>query len=785
MVRRDSIKFMQRVVYGCAILLVAVLSVQADKYPVKVGVFKQEVTVVYGLQDGLPSVEATAVAIAPDGPVYAGTKKGLAVLKEGRWNKVYSGSIFASVTDGDRILAAAGKDLVSVGPDGVEPLLPLPPGEVLRMASKNGIVYLAMTSGLYRLENKALAADDTLNGMLGENKHVYSVAADDKGTLAVGAESGLFRKEAGQNWMALYPFDKTGRRWAPRSVRGVAFDSRGRLWFASPQGVGCYDGAWTLYEGKDGLPFNDFTTLCAGEDGVVWFGTQMGAIRFDGQNWAYRQGRAWLPDDRVVNMAVNANGDAWFATPGGVGVIERRPMTLAEKAEFYEDEMEKYIRRTEYGYVSEVGLGKPGDKSEIHYSDSDNDGLWTGMYGAGECFAYAATKDPKAKDRAKRAFEALRFLSIAPVGGEVQQQPGYVARTVVPTTEPNPNAHYTLEGQQRTRATRDSLWKVYTPRYPLTADKKYWYKTDVSSDELDGHYFFYPAYYDLVADTPEEKERVREVVRNITDHLVRNDFCMIDFDGTPTRWAVYSPAKLNHDHNWYAERGLKSLSILSYLAVAEHITGDPKYGEAANRLRQEHAFDTNIMIPKVHNGIGSGNQSDDEMFFMCFYNLVKYTKDDTLRERVTFAFYEHWVREFPEVNPFFNFAYAASGMGTQYTDPWGTHDLSPWDGWLTDSIDTLEGFPLDRCNWARHNSHRLDIVFLEPQAAFESFARNRKNRRRGYLVNGKVLPVQERHFNHWNTDPWELDYGGNGQGLAGGTVFLLPYYMGLYHGFIE
>jgi len=776
---------MQRVVYGCAILLVAVLSVQADKYPVKVGVFKQEVTVVYGLQDGLPSVEATAVAIAPDGPVYAGTKKGLAVLKEGRWNKVYSGSIFASVTDGDRILAAAGKDLVSVGPDGVEPLLPLPPGEVLRMASKNGIVYLAMTSGLYRLENKALAADDTLNGMLGENKHVYSVAADDKGTLAVGAESGLFRKEAGQNWMALYPFDKTGRRWAPRSVRGVAFDSRGRLWFASPQGVGCYDGAWTLYEGKDGLPFNDFTTLCAGEDGVVWFGTQMGAIRFDGQNWAYRQGRAWLPDDRVVNMAVNANGDAWFATPGGVGVIERRPMTLAEKAEFYEDEMEKYIRRTEYGYVSEVGLGKPGDKSEIHYSDSDNDGLWTGMYGAGECFAYAATKDPKAKDRAKRAFEALRFLSIAPVGGEVQQQPGYVARTVVPTTEPNPNAHYTLEGQQRTRATRDSLWKVYTPRYPLTADKKYWYKTDVSSDELDGHYFFYPAYYDLVADTPEEKERVREVVRNITDHLVRNDFCMIDFDGTPTRWAVYSPAKLNHDHNWYAERGLKSLSILSYLAVAEHITGDPKYGEAANRLRQEHAFDTNIMIPKVHNGIGSGNQSDDEMFFMCFYNLVKYTKDDTLRERVTFAFYEHWVREFPEVNPFFNFAYAASGMGTQYTDPWGTHDLSPWDGWLTDSIDTLEGFPLDRCNWARHNSHRLDIVFLEPQAAFESFARNRKNRRRGYLVNGKVLPVQERHFNHWNTDPWELDYGGNGQGLAGGTVFLLPYYMGLYHGFIE
>ena len=60
-----------------------------------------------------------------------------------------------------------------------------------------------------------------------------------------------------------------------------------------------------------------------------------------------------------------------------------------------------------------------------------------------------------------------------------------------------------------------------------------------------------------------------------------------------------------------------------------------------------------------------------------------------------------------------------------------------------------------------------------------------QGRRRGNRVNGKVLPVENRHFNHWNTDPWELDYGGNGGELAAGTVYLLPYYMGLYHGFIQ
>ena len=56
---------------------------------------------------------------------------------------------------------------------------------------------------------------------------------------------------------------------------------------------------------------------------------------------------------------------------------------------------------------------------------------------------------------------------------------------------------------------------------------------------------------------------------------------------------------------------------------------------------------------------------------------------------------------------------------------------------------------------------------------------------RGYRIDGKVLPVEERYFGHWNTDPWQIDYGGDGRTLASGAVFLLPYYMGRYHGLID
>jgi hypothetical protein len=77
----------------------------------------------------------------------------------------------------------------------------------------------------------------------------------------------------------------------------------------------------------------------------------------------------------------------------------------------------------------------------------------------------------------------------------------------------------------------------------------------------------------------------------------------------------------------------------------------------------------------------------------------------------------------------------------------------------------------------------LDIVTLPRQIREEPGERTQRGR--GHLIDGKVLPVENRHFNHWNTDPWRLDYPGDGRQLASGTVFLLPYYLGRYHGFIE
>lgn len=763
-------------------------AVAADVPSIKVGTFKQEVATKFTTDQGLPTADVLSIAVGPDGAVYAGTAQGLARFSSGRWSRipeVPAQPVTAMNSQGQQGAVAIGDRVVFFG-SGTMREAQTGGVAVHDLTVVDGKLYAATSDGLRVMEGATLSPVAALNDQLGSDTALYAVAAHSGGKLAAAGAAGLFVKD-GDAWTAHHPGDDTGRSWAPRDVKGLAYDNQGRLWFGSRQGVGMFDGVWTLYTGDEGLPYNDITTAAAGRDGSLWFGTTIGAIRIDGDTWTYRQGKRWLPGDEVRDIAVASNGTTWFATNEGVGRIEFKSMTLAEKAEFYEEQMD-LIRRTDYGYVSEVRVAEPGNpNSEISYSDSDNDGLWTAMYGAGECFAYGATKDPKAKDRAKRAFEALRFLSEAPMQGVVDQQPGYVARTVVPTTEPDPNLResYTLEGQIRRQA-NDALWKAYEPRYVLTEDGAYWYKTDTSSDELDGHYFFYPLYYDLVAETEEEKEAVREVVRRITDHLVRNHFRLIDHDGTVARWSDYSPETLNHDHMWYIERGLKSLSMLSYLVAAEHVTGDSRYGDLVDVLRTRHAYDTNAMVSKIQRGIGSGNQSDDEMAIMCYYNLLKYTDDPKLKREMTYSFYKYWVLEYPEMNPFFNFAYAAVGTGAEYSNAFGSYDISPWDGWLEDSVFTLTDFPLDRFGWGHRNSHRTDIRFLERQVLepYQS-ARDYARGRLGYRVNDKVLPVSNRHFNHWNTNPWALDYGGDGRTLASGTVFLLPYYMGLYHGFIE
>jgi hypothetical protein len=647
---------------------------------------------------------------------------------------------------------------------------------VRQILRTNGGTWLATDQGVVRLEESAFGRE--LPGI--EVRQLASLGA---GRFLAATRQGLWQRDPQGQWSRVGILDRFGRAWGEVDVRGVAVDHAEDWWVATPAGVAHRENrVWRFYTGRDGVPVADFTQVCVAPDGRIWFGTHHGLVGLHAGTWVYREGPGWLPGNEVRSVVADAQGRVWLATSGGLGLLERKPMTLAAKAALYEDEVARLIKRTPFGYTSEVQLSVPGDRSSpVSRGDSDNDGLWTAMYGAGECFAFGALRLPEYRERAQQAFEALRFLQKVTQGGQPSPPKGFIARTIRSTADPDPNVGR-LEADREARAHGDRLWKVYGPRWPKSADGRWFWKGDTSSDELDGHFFFYPLYFDLVAEDAAEKDRVREVVRDLADHFLEHDFQLVDHDGQPTRWGVFSPRHLNGDPDWQIERGINSLSMLSYMTVAEHVTGDPKYSQAIRELIDRHGYAANVMRPKLQTGLGSGNQSDDEMAFMCFYNLLKYTRERRWSESWLGAFYLYWVLEQPEMNPFFNFTYAAVAKGRSSSTPHGIFSVDPWTGWLGDSMATLHGFPLDRVNWSHRNSHRIDLSFLPPQQAVDLADPSASPR--GFRVNGKVLPVEERHFNHWNTDPWQLDYGGDGRELASGTVFLLPYYMGLYYGFI-
>ena len=698
----------------------AVAEESPDTLPIQVKPFQQQVHTAYTTQDGLASSDVFAVACSDDGAVYAQTASGIARFEDSAWRPLGSGS------------------------------------EV---------------SAAEHLFTPAEFWDDTLSDHIPSREQIRAVARQ-QGEIAVAAENGLFLGD-GKQWRLALP-QEGHVRWAPVDVRAVAYDVQGRLWFAAPQGVGVrsVDGDWQLFTGADGLPYNDFTCLAAGPKGM-WLGTTNGAIRFHDGQWNFRQGGRWLVNNHVRDIEVDAHGAAWFATPGGVSCIEFERTTLTAKAAFYEDEIEKLHRRTSFGYVNPANLSSPGDKSTAIPAFSDNDGFNTGLYLAAMSHAYAATKNDVYRQYAENSFRALAFLSEVTQGGSHPAPPGFIARNVVPITDPDPNLKYDLAYDVR-RNQADSLWKVIQPRFPVDASGKWYWKCDSSSDELDGHFFGYATYFDLVCQTDEQKVEVQQVARRIIDHVLQHDYALVDHDGRPTRWAHFSPDDMNRNAAWCDERGLNSYSILTYLAVAHHITGDARYRQVYEQLAVDHGYGMNGMTqPKALPGPNShGHQPDDNMAFMNYYHLIRYETDPQLLSMYQHAMRSHWQYEKFERDSLTNFIYAACARGKTRRDQWGEIDLSPPEQCYADAIDTLRRYPLDLIEWPMSNAHRTDLVpFDDPPT-------------KGGRIDGYAFPIDERHETYWDWDPWSLTSTDNGTRLRPGFHYLLAYYMGLSHGFL-
>ena len=587
-------------------------------------------------------------------------------------------------------------------------------------------------------ENDQTIWAGTTNGLLRYNEHwesvafskgkrVQAIARDAKNGLWLATNQGLLHQTDGK-WVNLD--DNLMAYGLKHNYFALENGNNGQdILFGGEFFLGCIAGNsdhW-LCRGHNGLPYAPVTTIKSVGNNL-WLGTFCGAIKKD-ESWHYYAGKRWLPNNQVIDILPIDNHTVWIATPEGISQIQEVKMTLEEKAAMFEERIR--LRHDRHGQVSRSKLKVPGDLSTSYTITDDNDGLWTSIYLSAECFRYAATHDQEARKNAIKTYLAMEQMERA------TGISGFPARSIALAT--------------------DSVLQSRSPhpkKWHLSPDGQWQWLDDTSSDEIVGHLFAIPLFYELVAEA-ELKERAKNLIHRIVSHIIDNNFQLIDFDGKPTRWAVWSPDSLNNSPNWNYEKNLNSLQILSFLKTAEQITGDQKFATAYQLLIDKYHYAENTLEVKKTDPF-ENSHSDDLLAYLPYYMLFKYTYPKELLPIYTQSLKRSWNIARADEIPLWNLVASVS---------------------LKDSCDLpqalkqLQLIPMDMISWTMKNSHRFDLVHDELPGRFKG------------MQSVIPVPAPEGQISKWNTNPHQLDTGDGGNYEDDGAYFLLPYWMGRYHGF--
>lgn len=700
--------------------------------------FVQERHVSYPLRGG-----ARAVAVDAAGAIWAASDSGLYRLarESRRWvpmiSKAERGPAFALLADGKDMWCAAWNGLYRgrrrvAGIDA-------PIAALAKTAA--GIVAIG-PDGLWRQEGAVWRHEPSRWA-----RSVRAVLGDADGTLWIGTGIGLYHVQG--DTVRLYQDDDA---ILSCEVSSLAFDANGALWVGGLGGVTVYHRGERAghFTPSEGLPSIYVRSVAAESGGRMWVGTDRGVARYDGETWSLRHTRRWLLDDDVRDVAFGADGTAWIATAGGVDAIARDPMTLERKAAyFYAVCMERHVRAP--WLVERCHLPVPGDVSRWEPEDDDNDGSYTALYMNMESLRYAVTRDPQARENARKAFSALQLLQT------VTGTPGFVARTVIPTTWKkmhDPGEHRTPQDMARLRIA-DPRYKAVEQRWLPSADGQWLWKRDTSSDEITGHFYGYHFYYDLIAEGA-ERDRVRDLTRRVMDHIIDGGYVLRDIDGVHTRWGVWAPERLNDDPDWAPDRGNNSVEILSYLKTSHHITGDEKYDREYRRLLFDCDYARNVRHAKSY-ATAWRTHIDDELLLMAYPALMLYETDPELRALYRESL-DHWYKSLRlEWNPLANFTYGLlTGENPQ----------------CDESVGFLRDAPLDLVCWTVDNTRREDLQIVRAPIWDD-------------LQTSRLLPASERPVMRWDKNPWAAVSGEDGQCEWCPVFWLLPYWLGRYIGAIR
>lgn len=702
-----------------------------------------------------------------DNTIYAGTKAGVYVLTGEKWvKKVINAhatvqTIAAIVKNpfGKGICIATGNSITC---EDTDKALALDAGEdVLNMAASDSRIWVVSSKGLYQWDGSQ--APTAIMDIKGSPRDVAVFA---NGMVAVATNQGVQIGKTGA-WTGL----KTDLL-PDQDCRSVAVDgysmvigcktgiAKGTITFDTNGGIS--PNAWKVYKAQPGgLAGDDIRAVSIhGNTITIAYGFGGGSVIGDMAHQDYYVSLRWLASNNVQAVLSASDGKRYYATDKGISIIYMKTQTLAQKAAWAHQDLDKNFWRI--GFVAPELYIRNGHN---HLTDSDNDGLWTQMMIGAFCYAYAVTKEKKYKDWAHKAIETMFMqVDIPAISFKAKgMKRGFVTRSLCREDEE------CFAG----KATQKN-WHLVEYK-----GKKYYWKDDTSSDETDGHFFGYPLYYDLCADTPAQKAEVADHALAIASYILDNGYKLIDLDGKETTWGHWQPDRLacaldglstclknGYSIDWCISSAhgggwLNSIQILGMMLAAYHMSGDPKYFNAFKELVLKYRYwklamgndDTwTVTRPPVE------NHSDHELAILAYHTLLRYDPDPARRQwwlKSLRWFYGH---EKPEHNPLWAGIFAM---------------FAPGEADQEHAIQSLRQMPvINRRDMRVDNSHRKDAKYIGIDRG--------KNKQFD-----RVFPFDEIRTMWWNGNPYVMVDGGNNNEVRGPMAFLLAYWSLRYSGILK
>ncbi|MCA9550557.1 MAG: hypothetical protein KC933_11015 [Myxococcales bacterium] len=724
--------------------------------------YPADTVTLFRTEDVLGDLDVVALVASGD-TVYAGTPSGLYRLADGRAAFVAVPGAAEPVVDlevvqGGLLVAHPHRLRLLDADDQQVVLIPVRTATITA-AGRAGSQFLAGTgSGLFVLDDAGV-----VSATVAEGRAVRDIAVAASQFAFVATSTGVVGYQMAQQqitgtWTAPDSLPDDDVRAVMASGNGAAFVAATREGLAEVQ-VG---GAATIVRPvlESGLPNGDLRALDE-RLGVRVTGHGIGANAFFSGRVEHYHTQRWIPDEEVTAVAVDVRGDRWIGTHHGVARLSTEDTTLSARAETNEGFLQARHWRMD-GFVDDsIQVGDEWSLSPVITGDHDNDGLWTEMQIGAWCYAYAVTKEERFYDSARKALDVM-FLQVDVPGATFEaagKKKGFITRSLVRDDE----------GEVfDSKATQDN-W--HRQDY---GGRTYYWKDDTSADEYAGHYFGIPIFYDLCAKDDAERAEIADYLRLTTDYVMAGDYVLYDLDGEPTlhgHWEDLGIAadgldacvevhgieraadciSSRHGGGW-----LNSTEILGHLLATWHVTGDPKYYEAYERLFTEARYGDMIAISEDVFTVTKpafANHSDHELAMLGYITLLRYEPNPERRARYVQSLLDFYEYEREEHNPWQVAVIAASHPGEVDTEG---------------ALQTLRDMPIDWRTWRYDNAHRED-------------AGRWPNDRLGHPQFSRVFPYDEIRTMKWNGSPYQIESGSSGRGVLAPTPYLLAYWMLRYH----